>query len=152
MNLSDGDIYVMQRWELTKLVDQDGDGITDYYHSFSDDWSTRPDFHAWGFGLTYKNGYFYTNTGPSLGPYNKKQAPYAGKTLKISITDGSFQAIAHGYKAPNGIGIGYGGDIFTTDNEGTEVPTSKLVHVDIDNPEEYPFFGNSYHLDDFAFA
>ena len=144
--VADGDIYVMQRWELTKLVDQDGDGITDYYHSFSDDWSTRPDFHAWGFGLTYKDGYFYTNTGPSLGPYTKKQAPDAGKTLKISITDGSFQAIAHGYKAPNGIGIGYGGDIFTTDNEGTEVPTSKLMHVDIDNPEEYPFFGNSYVL------
>ena len=144
--VANGDIYVMQRWELTKLVDQDGDGITDYYHAFSDDWSTRPDFHAWGFGLTYKDGYFYTNTGPALGPYNKKQAPDAGKTLKISIEDGSFKAIAHGYKAPNGIGVGFGGDIFTTDNEGSYVPASKLMHVDIDNPSEYPFFGNAYVL------
>ncbi len=144
--VANDDIYVMQRWELTKLVDQDGDGVTDYYHSFSDGWSTTPDFHAWGFGLTYKDGYFYTNTGAALGPYNKKQAPDAGKTLKISINDGLFEAIAHGYKAPNGIGLGYGGDIFTTDNEGGYVPTSKLMHLDIDNSNAYPFFGNAYVL------
>lgn len=141
--VANDEIYVQQRWELTKLIDLDGDEITDHYYPFSDDWEHSSGFHAWGFGLTYRDGFFYTNTGPQINYGNPKDA---GKTLKISITDGTWKAIAHGYKAPNGIGFGYGGDLFTTDNEGGYVPTSKLMHLDLDNEEEYPFFGNAYAM------
>ena len=111
--VANDEIYVQQRWELTKLIDLDGDEITDHYYPFADDWDHSSGFHAWGFGLTYNDGFFYTNTGPMLSYDQPKDA---GKTLKISLKDGTWKAIAHGYKAPNGIGFGYGGDIFTTDN------------------------------------
>jgi hypothetical protein len=54
--------------------------------------------------------------------------------------------LAHGYKAPNGIGFGVDGEIFTTDNEGHMVPTNKLMHV----PQHgNPFFGNDEVLHQF---
>ncbi|MDK1021174.1 MAG: DUF1080 domain-containing protein, partial [Candidatus Hydrogenedentes bacterium] len=39
-----GQIYALQRWELTQLVDNDGDGITDEYRVVADDWGASADF------------------------------------------------------------------------------------------------------------
>jgi cytochrome c len=146
----DGKLYALQKWELTELNDTDGDGVADDYRVALDDWSASANFHEWAFGLIYKDGYFYFNTGISLGGngivtdtgirYTPRiQTKDRGKTLKVKKSDWTFEPLSHGYKAPNGIGFGVDGEIFTTDNEGHMVPTNKLMHV----PQNgYPFFGN----------
>ncbi len=141
----DGDIYVLQRWELTKLVDHDNDGITDEYKSVSDQWGTSADFHEWSFGLIYRNGYFYATLGIAQGRFHDEMHSDRGKALKISIEDGSHSFIAYGLKEPNGIGIGVDGEIFATDNEGEYVPICKLVHLPLDG---YPFYGVKSALED----
>ena len=146
----DGKLYALQKWELTELNDTDGDGVADDYRVVLDDWTASANFHEWAFGLIYKDGFFYFNTGIGLGGNGiitdtgisyvpRIQTKDRGKTLKVKKSDWSFEPVAHGYKAPNGIGFGVDGEIFTTDNEGHMVPTNKLMHV----PEKgYPFFGN----------
>lgn len=150
MEFVEDKLYVLQKWELTELIDHDDDLVADEYHVALDDWTATSNFHEWAFGLLYRDGYFYFNTGIGLGGngimtdsgmvYQKRvQTKDRGKTLKVKKSDWTFEAIAHGYKAPNGIGFGVDREIFSTDNEGHFVPTSKLMHV----PQQgYPFFGN----------
>ncbi len=133
----DGDVYVLQRWELTKLIDDDGDGITDEYANIATFGSTAS-FHEWSFGLVYKDGYFYCTTGIAMGGTDKPMHLDRGKALKIGM-DGSYSYVAHGLKEPNGIGIGPDGEIFVSDNEGEYQPVCKIFHI----PEEgNPFYGN----------
>ncbi len=133
-----GDIYVLQRWELTKLVDHDGDGITDEYLSIADTWGTRANFHEWSFGLLYRKGFFYCNLGIALGRNTHDQSVDRGKALKIAM-DGTYSHIAYGLKEANGIGFGPDGEIFATDNEGEYNPVCKVIHLPL---EGKPFFGN----------
>jgi len=153
----DGKLYALQKWELTELNDTDGDGVADDYRVALGNWTASSNFHEWAFGLIYRNGYFYFNTGIGLGGngiitdtgiryIHTVQTKDRGKTLKVNKFDWTFEPLAHGYKAPNGIGFGVDGEIFTTDNEGHMVPTNKLMHV----PQHgNPFFGNDEVLHQF---
>ncbi len=62
-----------------------------------------------------------------------------GKTLRVNKSDWTYEAVGHGLKAPNGIGLGVDGEIFGTDNEGHFVPTNKMFHVP---SNDYRFNGN----------
>ena len=41
MEVVDGEIYVLQKHELTKLIDHDGDGVMDEYKVICDGWGVR---------------------------------------------------------------------------------------------------------------
>lgn len=128
----DDEIYVMQKQELTKLIDLDGDEITDYYACVSNHWSTTANFHEFGFGLEYAEGYFYATLATAVlpgGASAQPQAPDRGKLLKINKDDGSVQFIAHGLRTPNGIGRGIDNKFFIADNQGDWLPASKIVEV-----------------------
>jgi len=51
LTVVDDEIYVMQKQELTKLVDNNGDELIDEYHTISDDWQVSANFHEFGFGM-----------------------------------------------------------------------------------------------------
>ena len=124
-----GEIYVLQKQELTKLIDLDGDEIIDEYQVVCNSWSVSADFHEFAFGLVYKEGYFYATLSMAmrLKP-EEKQLPDRGKTIKIS-KDGNFEEINFGLRTPNGIGLGINNEIFITDNQGQWLPANKLIHV-----------------------
>lgn len=132
LKVVDDEIYVMQKQELTKLLDLDGDEITDYYACVSNRWSTTANFHEFGFGLEYADGYFYATLATAIlpgGASAQPQAPDRGKLLKISRDDGSVQFVAHGLRTPNGIGRGIDGELFIADNQGDWLPASKILEV-----------------------
>lgn len=125
----DGEIYVLQKQELTRLVDINGDEIIDEYQVVCNSWSVSPDFHEFAFGLVYQNGFFYATLSMAmrLKP-GEKQLSDRGKTIKIS-KDGHFEAVNFGLRTPNGIGIGLDNEIFITDNQGQWLPANKLIHL-----------------------
>lgn len=125
-------IYVLQKQELTRLVDHDKDGVIDEYQTVCDGWRVSANFHEFAFGLVYKDGYFYAALATAIEPGGasaKPQIPDRGKVIRISKKDGSFEFIAHGLRTPNGVGIGVDNEIFITDNQGDWLPSSKVVHV-----------------------
>jgi cytochrome c len=125
-------IYVLQKQELTRLVDTDGDGLIDEYQTVCDGWKVSSNFHEFSFGLVYKDGYFYAALATAINPggaSTQPQIPDRGKVVKISKKDGSFEFIASGLRTPNGINVGIDGEIFVTDNQGDWLPSSKLVHI-----------------------
>lgn len=125
-------IYVLQKQELTRLLDTDHDGLIDTYQTVCDGWRVSANFHEFAFGLAYKDGYFYASLATAINPggaSTQPQIPDRGKVIRISKKDGSFEFIASGLRTPNGINIGAEGELFVTDNQGDWLPSSKLLHI-----------------------
>lgn len=125
-------IFVLQKQELTELVDEDKDGVADRYTAISSDWGVTANFHEFAFGLVYKDGWFYANLATAIEPGGRSTQPQnqdRGKTIRIRLADGSVETVARGERTPNGIGLGTDGEIFFCDNQGDWLPSSKLLHV-----------------------
>lgn len=125
----DGEIYVLQKHELTKLNDLDGDEVIDEYEAICNSWGVTSDFHEFAFGLVYKDGYFYASLSMAMRLMShERQHPDRGKAIRIS-KDGTYETLNYGLRTPNGIGVGVDGEIFVTDNQGEWIPSNKVIHV-----------------------
>ena len=143
LKVVDDEIYILQKQELTKLIDHNGDEIIDEYETVSNDWKVSSNFHEFAFGLGYKEengkGYFYGTLATAIeagGASSSPQIADRGKVVKIAKEDGKRTFMAHGFRTPNGINavkIGTGEnateEIFVADNQGDWLPASKIVHV-----------------------
>ena len=125
----DGEIYVLQKQELTKLIDHDGDGIMDEFRKVSDAWHVTPHYHEFAFGLVFKEGSFYATLATDLGS-QYKDVPHRGKVVRISKDGSELEFIAEGFRTPNGISEGPDGALYVSDNQGNWIPTSKIVRVE----------------------
>lgn len=143
------DIYVLQKQELTKLVDKDGDDIIDEYQCFAKGWKASANFHEFAFGLAHKGDYLYAALATAIMPGGASARPQIvdrGKVVQISLKDGSIEFVARGLRTPDGVGIGPDGELFIADNQGDWLPSSKILHV-----KPGAFFG-SYSVDSTAVA
>ena len=125
----DGEIYVLQKHELTRLKDLDGDEVIDEYEAICNSWGVTSDFHEFAFGLVYKDGYFYATLSMAMRLMShERQHPDRGTTIRIS-KDGTYESLNYGLRTPNGIGVGVDNELFVTDNQGEWTPANKLIHV-----------------------
>lgn len=132
LKVVDGDIYVLQKQELTQLIDHDGDGLIDEYKTLSNGWKVSANFHEFAFGLAYQDDHFYFTLATAIlpgGASANPQIPDRGKAVKVSRKTGDLSFIAHGLRTPNGIGEGVDKQLFIADNQGDWLPSSKIVHV-----------------------
>lgn len=139
-------LIVVQRPEMTELVDEDGDGKTDFFRTINDDWGLTDNYHEYAFGLvkdTEGNLYGTLNTSlswPGWAGSDKwdiarvhdskmgRAAPYRGWSFRVT-PEGKFEPWSSGLRSPAGLGINAGGDIFYTDNQGDWNATSSLHHM-----------------------
>ena len=134
-----GEIWVIQRGELTHITDTDGDGEADRFDTINQDWGYTGNYHQYAFGLERdKEGNFYGTLG--LGFYRggdrfkgtwlgtRDEIKYRGWVIKITPR-GKLIPFAPGLRAPNGITISPKGEIFTTDNQGSYIACGWLMHV-----------------------
>ena len=132
LKVVDGEIYVLQKQELTKLIDTNGDEIIDVYETVANDWGATSNFHEFAFGLVYKEGHFYATLATAILPGGASadpQDPDRGTVIKISKETGEVEIFAKGLRTPNGIGLGINDEIFVTDNQGDWLPVSKVLHI-----------------------
>ncbi len=132
LKVVDDQIYIMQKHELTHLIDLNNDEIIDEYRTVADSWQVSPNFHEFGFGLEYLDGHFYAALATAIEPggaSTQPQIPDRGKVIKVNRETGELSFIAHGLRTPNGIGIGLDNQLFIADNQGDWLPSSKIVHV-----------------------
>lgn len=125
-----GEVFVLQKQELTRLVDHDGDGVYDEYDCVSNGWGVTSNFHEFAFGLEFEKGHFYGNLATAIDPGGRStrpQNPDRGKTIKIDPRTGAYEFVVSGLRTPNGIGRGVGKRIYITDNQGDWLPSSKLL-------------------------
>ena len=134
-----GELWLMQRSELTHVTDEDGDGQGDKFETINQGWGYTGNYHQYAFGLVRdRAGNFYGTTG--LGFYQggdrfkgtwlgtQDDIKYRGWVLKFT-PKGELIPFAPGLRAPNGIGMSPEGEIFTTDNQGSYIACGWLMHV-----------------------
>lgn len=139
----DGDIYVTQRSELTRLHDADADGRADSYDKVYS-WPLSGNYHEYSYGPTFlPNGNMLVtlNVGwsNSLG-HGVSLVPWRGWTLEIT-PDGKMTPFAAGMRSPAGYGMNAAGDYFYTENQGDWVGSGRISQV-----EKGDFLGNAESL------
>jgi hypothetical protein len=128
------DVFVVQRPELTRLVDTDGDDVADEYVTVCDRWGVSGDYHEFAFGPARdREGNFYVTLNVGFGGGHQSKAPWRGWCVKIT-PQGKLIPWATGLRSPNGINFNPDGDLFYCDNQGEWVATCKMNHV---RPGEY---------------
>ncbi|MEY4940419.1 MAG: hypothetical protein RIQ93_2154 [Verrucomicrobiota bacterium] len=142
--------YVMQRPELTRVEDTDGDGVADTVTMVADNWGITGNYHEFPYGLKRdKEGNFLGALGLSSGgqrefsamklargPVQKDQVrqeqqwsvvPYRGWSFKVTPA-GEFIPWSHGFRQAVGIGASPEGEFFVVDTQGDWVASSGLIH------------------------
>ncbi|RME92724.1 MAG: glycosyl hydrolase, partial [Bacteroidetes bacterium] len=140
LKVVDGDIYVLQKQELTHLIDHDGDEEIDEYRTLSNDWTVSANFHEFAFGLAFQEPYFYATLAIGIlpgGASAPNQPKDRGKAVRIHRETGQMEIVAEGLRTPNGIGVGIDNEIFIADNQGDWLPACKILHL-----SEGAFFGS----------
>jgi mono/diheme cytochrome c family protein len=148
-------VRVIQRPEVTRLRDLDGDGIADLYETLGDDWGITGNYHEFSYGLAadragniygglgmVSTGEFPWVRGPlkeamtvpwrGKGPVpdgHRAVAQYQGWVFQLT-SRGEFIPWASGFRQPLGIGLSPDEELFVTDVSGAWVPTSALIHAE----------------------
>ena len=131
------DVYVVQRPELTKLVDTDGDDVADEYETICDKWGVSGDYHEFAFGPARdKDGNFFVTLNVGFGGGHQSKAPWRGWCVKIT-PKGDLKPWATGLRSPNGINFSPDGDLFYVDNQGEWVATCAMHEI-----REGEFYGH----------
>jgi hypothetical protein len=128
----DGDIYISEKHQLSKLIDADANGSYEAKDEIAT-WPFDGNFHEFAFGLLYKDGFFYLNLSVSIDLGGATTVPQGsddrGTHLKINKDTGEIDYVAGGLRTPHGIGWGAEDEIFVTDNQGGWLPANKLIHI-----------------------
>ncbi|MDB6026432.1 MAG: Large, multifunctional secreted protein [Verrucomicrobiales bacterium] len=131
-------IYTAGRDQITRYHDLNNDGEADYYENFCNLFASSDGFHEFQFDLQADNdGNFYTmKAGPVRpggagfgGPGAGTVTRHAGCLLKISKDGRRMDIVATGFRAPNGISVGPNGQLTSSDNEGTWVPSTPIHFI-----------------------
>jgi hypothetical protein len=122
-------VYIVQRPELTRLVDRDGDDVADEFATVCDRWGVSGDYHEFAFGPARdQDGNFFVTLNVGFGGGHQSKSPWRGWCVKITPA-GRLVPYATGLRSPNGINFSPEGDLFFTDNQGEWVASNKLHQV-----------------------
>ena len=134
LTVVDDMIYTVADDQITRYHDLNGDGETDYYENFNNDWELTSGFHAFCFDLQIgPQGEFYFAFGSPVrggGRSFQRMSRHHGSILRVSKDGSKLDRYATGLRAPNGIGVSPTGQITSGDNEGTFVPRCPLHWIE----------------------
>ena len=134
-----GFAVISQRPEVTRLVDEDGDGTADRYETICDQIAMEANFHQYNYGLV--KGKIAGNlhgilscsglSKPDGSPASANGfSPIPYRMWSYQITpSGEFRPWSSGLRTANGIGKSPQGELFAADNQGDWVATSMLHHL-----------------------
>ncbi|WP_435018771.1 PQQ-dependent sugar dehydrogenase [Tundrisphaera sp. TA3] len=123
----DGWLYATQRGEITRIKDEDGDGVADRFETVADGWGIDGDYHEYAFGSKFDREGNLWATLCLTGSFSSKNL-YRGWALRIG-PDGKLTPTCGGIRSPGGMGMNAAGDMFMTDNQGPWNGACSLKHL-----------------------
>lgn len=119
--------YTVQRGELTRLIDRDGDDVADEYETVCDDWGVSGNYHEFSFGPEFdRDGRALVTLNVGFcGSLGKSAALYRGCAVMID-EKGAMSWLCDGLRSPNGFAFFTDGTPFYVDNQGDYVATNRL--------------------------
>ena len=142
IKLIGGTIHVACRDRIVKLLDLDGDGLTDRYDTFNDDHQVTEHFHEFAMGLETdaKGNLYYAKSARHALP---AVVPHHGTLLKVAPDGSATEIVANGFRAANGVCVEPDGTFWVTDQEGHWNPKNRINHV-----RPGGFYGNMFGYHD----
>lgn len=127
----DNAFYSVQRGELTKLEDTNGDGKADVYETVYS-WPLSGHYHEYSYGPKIApDGSMFVTTNVRFGNpewwRGESVVPWRGWTLRIS-PDGTMEPWATGMRSPCGIGM-IDGEFFYSENQGDWMGSGGIWHL-----------------------
>ncbi|MFT7671202.1 MAG: hypothetical protein ACI8X5_003919 [Planctomycetota bacterium] len=139
-----GELYVSQSCELTRVLDTNSDGRADRFETVSDVWGYE-NYHEYAFGSKFDtDGNLFVALGLSYS-YSSR-ALFRGWALKIT-PDGKSIPIASGLRSPAGIGPNEHGSLFYIESQGPWNSSCSLKALETGSFQGHPASFNWY---DFA--
>lgn len=128
--LRDGkDFLVVQRTEMTRLRDADGDGVADEYLTAARGWDVSGNYHGYAYGPERDGkGNLWVSLNLDMGERARNQEPWHGWALTVD-GKGRLQPMAAGLRSPCGLGANLEGEMFVTDQQGTWVAATPVHHL-----------------------
>ncbi len=135
------DILVSQRSEITRLQDNDGDGLADAFLTECDGWNVSGNYHAYAYGPEKDGqGNLWVTLNLGMGDLANNKIGWRGWGGVIG-KDGEFVPKSLGMRSPSGMGANRDGDMFYSDQQGTWIPATPIYHL-----RPGVFFGNQESL------
>jgi hypothetical protein len=123
----DGWLYIVQRCDVSRIRDSNGDGQADLFEVVNDEWEISGDYHEYAFGSKFdKEGNLWVVL--CLTGSFSSETKYRGWCVRIT-PDGKLIPTCSGIRSPGGIGANVAGDMFYTDNQGPWNGTCGLKHL-----------------------
>jgi hypothetical protein len=122
----EGDIYITQFAEVTKISDTDKDGVADRYQTLSNAWGYE-EFHEFAFGSKHDPaGNIWVVLGLTES-YHSRQL-FRGWCLKIT-PEGKAIPVCSGLRSPAGVGPNADGVMFCVESQGPWNGACSLKHL-----------------------
>lgn len=121
LKVVNGKIHVLERGQLTRLHDYDGDGEADFYECVNDQWHISGGEHSYDSCLeTDLAGNFYFFNGGDT------DTPTGGCLMKVTKDGKKAEVFATGFRHPVGLGASPTGEITGADQEGNYMPATRI--------------------------
>lgn len=137
MCVVNGDLYIAQRDEITRMRDADADGVYETRERFASGW-TSDNYHHFTFGFGHHDGFLYATLSASIGVgqdeifsgtmrgINGPAPAHRGTLMKIALDTGEIEYVCGGLRAPNAVLATPDGRVLVGDNQGAWMPASKV--------------------------
>lgn len=125
------EVFVLSRLGLTRLVDHDADGDTDFYELIANAWVQSPETRSFPHSLVgMPDGGFLISVG---GQQESHRTPHAGRVIELS-PDGEFERIfAEGLRNGFVSRLGDTDRLVASDQQGQWVPATPMHHIEAGN-------------------
>ncbi len=134
-----GWIYFVQRGELSRMRDTDGDDRADEIETVCDTWRISGNYHEYNFGPRLgPEGNLWITTNKPFGQGAFGDVSWRGFALRIT-PEGRMLPTCSGLRSPAGIANSPTGDMFYTDNQGEWCGASKLSHLEVGDFHGHPW-------------
>jgi hypothetical protein len=120
LKVVDGQICVIERGQITRVRDTDGDGEADFLEKVNNRWHSFGAVHAFDMGLEYGGGFFYFNKSGEWG------TPTGASLLKVPADGSDAVVLASGLRHTNGLGMLPDGRVTCAGQQGNWTPSSRV--------------------------
>jgi hypothetical protein len=121
LKVVDGKIVVLERGQLTRLHDLNGDGEADFYECFCNDWHTGSGEHSFDTCLETdpQGNFWFFKTGDT-------DTPTGGCLLRVPKDGSAAEIFATGFRHPIGLSVSPDGLVMGADQEGNWMPATRV--------------------------